>query len=54
MLAKTHKGKKYFKKLENEENNVIEAVMFYTDRFMIVKLCFRKQIYCFVKGGLFN
>ena len=53
MRVVTYKDKRFFQRLENEKDNIIEAVMFFTDKFMVVKLA-RKQIYCFVKGGLFN
>ena len=49
----TYKDKQYFERLPNKTDNLIQAVMFYNEDLMIVKL-FRKQIYVFVKGGLFS
>ena len=53
MRLQTYKRKQYFERLPNKEDNILEAVMFYTEDFMVVKLQ-RKQIYVFVRGGLFT
>jgi len=54
MTLATYKRKQYFERLPNNAaGGILEAVMFYTEDFMVVKLQ-RKQIYVFVRGGLFT
>ena len=47
-----HDGLHYFERLPSSTDGLLEAVMFYNQDIAIVKL-YRKQIYVFVKGGLF-
>ena len=47
-----HDGLSYFERLPSSTDGLLEAVMFYNQDIAIVKL-YRKQIYVFVKGGLF-